>query len=368
MPSQEFDHGRPVAHHGGMPATTPPLTRRALLGATLAAAVAGTVACSSPGDRGDAPGPAGASATPPTGSADGPAGTAVDPSPEAAPTVAEPERFAPYEPLPSEVEPPLKAAGAAFLTAALTTDGTDGDLAARVSRAGQPAAPAGALAPLLDGAAASSLRIVYPQSGGLADDRLTARLMIVAEQELVRRAEPAAVDRRSLTVRLGVARPSAAGQWQVTEAVLPDPVAPRPVTATSAAVQALLANPRVILPEAARLDALSEEGIDDRIADTLNALSERWVVDVSVLRSGHAVDVFGTDRTSNHAVGRGVDIWALDGVPIIERSRSPWRPAMELAAGAGASEVGGPEQLAPEPYFTNASHQDHLHIGFAPRG
>lgn len=54
------------------------------------------------------------------------------------------------------------------------------------------------------------------------------------------------------------------------------------------------------------------------------------VVDVPVLRSGHSVTVFGTDRTFNHAVGRGVDIWALDGIPVIERERSPWRPAMEL--------------------------------------
>jgi hypothetical protein len=240
---------------------------------------------------------------------------------------AEPGTFPPYEPLVSEVDPPLKAAGAAFLTAALTTDGTD---------------------------------------AGLADGRLTARLMIVAEQSLVPAADPARVQLRSVTVRLGVARASAADDWQVTEAFLPDPVTPRPVSATGPAVQALLANPRVRLPEAARLDALGPEGVDDRIADALTTLAQRWVVDVSVLRSGHSVTVFGTDRTSNHAVGRGVDIWALDGIPVIERERSPWRPAMELAAGSGASEVGGPAEIAPEPYFTNASHQDHVHIGCGP--
>jgi hypothetical protein len=299
-----------------------------------------------------------------------------EPTPEPSPAVVELEAFPPYQPLATEVEPPLKAAGAAFLTAALTTDpaaaGTGEppaeDLGGRVAAVGQPPEPAAALVPLLDGTAASSLRIVYPQSGGLADNRLTARLMIVAEQHVVPASDPATADRRSLTVRLGAARPSTADPWQVTEAFLTEPITARPVSAASSAIQALLANPRVRLPEAARLDALGPDGIDDRVAEVLNALSEQWVVDVSVLRSGHSVTVFGTDRTSNHAVGRGVDIWALDDIPIIEKSRSPWRPAMELAADSGASEVGGPEEIAPEPYFTNASHQDHIHIGFGPQG
>ncbi|MGF1662686.1 MAG: hypothetical protein ACFCVG_09500 [Kineosporiaceae bacterium] len=346
-----------------MEPTPRPLTRRALLGWAFAA-VAGTAGCTS--DEAGPPTGTGPTSPGPSGSAVDATDTGPEPSPEPSPQAAEPETFPPYQPLAPEVEPPLKAAGAAFLTAALTTDGTGAGFGARVSGAGQPAAPAAALAPLLDGIAASSLRIVYPQSGGLADDRLTARLMVVAEQSVVATDDPARVGRRSVTVRLGAARSSATDDWQVTEAFLPDPVVPRPVSATSAAVQALLANPRVRLPEAARLDALGTEGIDDRIAGVLNALAERWVVDVSVLRSGHSVTVFGTDRTSNHAVGRGVDVWALDGIPIIERERSPWRPAMELAAGSGASEVGGPEEIAPEPYFTNASHQDHLHIGFGP--
>lgn len=348
-----------MAHHAQVD-----LTRRSVLSGAFAALV-GTAACSQPVEEAATPASSPATPHPPEPTTAAPT-TSPEPPPEPSPTVAEIETFPPYEPLASEVEPPLKAAGAAFLAAALTTVDASPDLAARVSAVGQPPAPAATLAPLVDGTSASTLRIVYPQSGGLADDRLTARLMIVAEQHLVTVADPEVADRRSLTVRLAAQRPSAADPWQVTEAFLPDPITPRPMSATSAAVQALLANSRVILPEAARLDALSDEGIDDRIAETLLALSEQWVVDVSVLRSGHSVNVFGTDRTSNHAVGRGVDIWALDGTPIIERSRSPWRAAMELAASMGASEVGGPEELAPEPYFTNASHQDHVHVGFGP--
>ncbi|MBC8091024.1 MAG: hypothetical protein H7Y15_03615, partial [Pseudonocardia sp.] len=113
----------------------------------------------------------------------------------------------------------------------------------------------------------------------------------------------------------------------------------------------------------ARADLLSG-GVHDAVSAAVLALSERWRVHVLVLTGGHPEHVFGTDRTSNHTRGRAVDIWALNGVPVIDRAASPWREAMRAGTDAGASEVGGPEALGLPGHFSDQIHQDHLHLGF----
>ncbi|MFD7834155.1 hypothetical protein [Streptomyces sp. NPDC059761] len=39
---------------------------------------------------------------------------------------------------------------------------------------------------------------------------------------------------------------------------------------------------------------------------------------VSVVRSGHPLNVFGTGRPSDHPVGRAFDVWAVDGHPVVD--------------------------------------------------
>ena len=128
------------------------------------------------------------------------------------------------------------------------------------------------------------------------------------------------------------------------------------------AAQAVLGDARIVLPGAARADVLSG-AVDDLVLDALTRLAQRWTLDVHVFTSGHPLHVFATDRVSNHSRGLAVDVWALDGIPVVDRARSPWREVLVAAADVGASELGGPEDLGKRPFFSDQVHQDHLHVG-----
>jgi hypothetical protein len=136
----------------------------------------------------------------------------------------------------------------------------------------------------------------------------------------------------------------------------------------SQAAQRLLASRRVVLPPAAERDVRGGV-MDDSVLRALLSLSARHRLDVSVLRSGHPLLVFGTDRTSDHTDGLAVDIWALDGRPIIERGASETvADFMRAAREAGAYQVGGPVDLdgSGASFFADDTHQDHIHLGFNP--
>ena len=97
----------------------------------------------------------------------------------------------------------------------------------------------------------------------------------------------------------------------------------------------------------------------------LLSMSQGHVVDVSVLRSGHPLLVFGTSRPSDHPRGRAVDVWALDGRALVLPSNHALAAeAMRYAVAHGAYNVGGPVRLAGRQYFSDRTHQDHVHLGF----
>lgn len=280
------------------------------------------------------------------------------------PPVALPAQPA-YEALPGEVEPSCKVAAARVLESALTwapeTGGSAG-AAARLRSAGQPPAIAADLRSLLGDAVASSLRVVYPQYGGLSAGQTSASVMIAAEQAL--RPKPgAAVVTRGLTVDVRLTRTGKA--WRATSVDVP--ALPGRAGTSTNAIRNVLGSPNLELPEAARHDV--ESGVvDDRVLSLLTELASRWKLHVLVLKSGHPRNVFPTDRVSNHTRGLAVDIWKINDVPVIERDRSPWQAVMKAAAALGANEIGGPKDLdraaRGKPYFTNAVHQDHIHLGF----
>lgn len=270
-----------------------------------------------------------------------------------------------YVLLPGEVEPACKQAAVTAVTAALTwRDAGAGAPAAlaRLAAVGSPAEAAATLDPLLGPAAWSSLEVTYPQYGGLAADLSAASVMMTATQ-LVGTSRDLA--RRSLTLDVRLARGDAG--WQAQQVLLaPDPAAADALTPSATG---LLGTDRVVLPRAARLDV--EAGlVDDAVLDALVQLSQQWRLDVQVLSTGHPFTVFGTERQSNHSRGRAVDIWAIDGIPVIDQTRCPWRALMEAAAALGADEVGGPVDLdgvrGHRPFFSDHVHQDHVHLGFEP--
>src|SRR6266536_45087 len=107
--------------------------------------------------------------------------------------------------------------------------------------------------------------------------------------------------------------------------------------------------------------------LDRRVRELLVAIAAHHQVRVSCIRTGHSWFVAGTDRVSNHSVWRAVDLDRVDGAPV----RASNQAARELAlwigggrAGVQPSEVGLPWAFGRRPWFTDAGHQDHLHVGF----
>ena len=99
----------------------------------------------------------------------------------------------------------------------------------------------------------------------------------------------------------------------------------------------------------------------------LHGLAAAHVVDVSVVKSGHPLYVFGTNRLSDHPRGHAVDVWAIDGHPVVSPANRPLvESVMRLGASLGAYQVGGPVDLdgAGLQYFSDNTHHDHIHLGF----
>jgi len=98
-----------------------------------------------------------------------------------------------------------------------------------------------------------------------------------------------------------------------------------------AAAGALVDRPNLILSPEARAD-IADGTVDPRVVALLAAASARHTIAVSVIRTGHAKHVAGTDRVSNHYFGRGVDIYAVDGVPVSATNQAAFELALSILA------------------------------------
>jgi hypothetical protein len=108
--------------------------------------------------------------------------------------------------------------------------------------------------------------------------------------------------------------------------------------------------------------------LDRRVRRLLVAAADRHRIRVSCLRTGHSWYVKGTRRVSNHSVWRGVDVDRVDGRPVSPANAAARQLALWIGrglAGMQPSEVGSPWRLGGRPWFSDASHQGHLHVGFA---
>ena len=155
------------------------------------------------------------------------------------------------------------------------------------------------------------------------------------------------------------------GGWRVV-AVHPSRPGP-PARHLSGAAQRVLRHPRIDLPPASRADVLSGQ-VHDSVLTAMLVLARRYTLGVSVVRSGHPLHVFGTSRLSDHPRGRAFDTWRIDGHPVVAGG-TPRRLVtgyMEAVAAAGSYNVGGPYLLgSPPQFFSDATHHDHVHAGFA---
>lgn len=287
--------------------------------------------------------------------------TTTDP-PTTTTTIPKLDPAVPYAPQPNEVEVELKQAAADTLHALFTYEVGQGTIEAATQRlSGVPALPevATKAAPLLFVDLAAAADIVYPQLGGLIPSK--ASVMTVVSLRTLRGSERATVV-RTMDVRLE----RRAGVWTVVDLPsLGGQRLERPPT-LSAAAQRVLDHPQIEMPDTARWDIYGGK-IADRILETMASIADTQPIAVTVLSTGHPLEVFGTARPSNHIPGRGVDLWKV-GSPVIDL-RDPngsLRPLVERLLGEGVTELGAPFDAdgARPASFTNTVHLDHVHIAF----
>lgn len=308
------------------------------------------------GDQGR--GAAAKSATPPPASATAAPSGAADPPPP--PGTALPPTTV-WQPGPGEPQPEIKQAATAFIETAGTWFDAAGPAATLRAEGVAPEVAATATALEAPDAVASTVRVIYPQYGGVTADR--AAVMILLDQNLA--TPDGRTTTRQLALDVRVVR--SGGGWQA-EGIQPlTSLGPgRPL---SQAAQEVLAEPRLELPAPARQD-VSTGRMDDRLLRVLLGLAEDWVLTVQVMHTGHIQTVYPTTRLSNHAVGRAVDIRAVDGQGVVDpvTSRAMLAEVALRAGELGATEVGAPFDLNGDRrgFFTDIVHQDHLHIGITP--
>jgi hypothetical protein len=107
--------------------------------------------------------------------------------------------------------------------------------------------------------------------------------------------------------------------------------------------------------------------LDRRVRELLVAAAGRHPIRVSCLRTGHSWYVRGTRRVSNHSLWRAVDVDQVDGHPVSPINAAARRLALWIGrgrAGVQPSEVGSPWAFGGRPWFTDAGHRGHLHVGF----
>jgi hypothetical protein len=319
-----------------------------------AAAVVMLAGCAADEGSGDNGGPA---------SAQGPAETRSSPS-TAAP--AQPPEVKPYEPEATEEFPNGKRLAGRIAQRALTyaTGSTAREVAAGIGPAAVSRAHlARAIRPAVDRSAASAGKVVYPQLSGVTDTSLGA--MVVMRQTLV----TSDGETREITRVLDVRLRRSGGPWSLDRiASVGGTPAARPASLAPAAAR-VLDHPDITLPDSARWD-INRGAVDTSLLNAVLRAAREHELSIAVLRSGHPHNVWETTRPSAHSAGFAVDIWAVAGRPVIEQ-REPRTPAYEVAEdlyAGGAGQLGSPWVFDKGGVrsFTDAVHQDHIHLQQAP--
>ncbi|MER5510773.1 hypothetical protein ABT052_36415 [Streptomyces sp. NPDC002766] len=272
-------------------------------------------------------------------------------------------RTTPWRPTSAEVTPAAKLRAVRLVeVVGSRRPGESGTAAARSRVAALRLDPAlvGQAGPLLPKADAAAVQVIDAQYGGILSD--SASVLVVCRQ-WTRSADRVSAGGTTVDVRLV----RAASGWTVTALHPAHPGAAE--SPPPSRVREILSDPRIELPAAARADLRSGQ-VHDSVLTAMLRLAGTYRMSVSVVRSGHPLDVFGTRRPSDHPRGRAFDVWRIDGHPVVDpsTSRALIERFMRDAAAAGSYNVGGPLRpsggAAANQFFSDATHHDHVHVGF----
>ncbi|MGW2321885.1 hypothetical protein [Streptomyces sp. NPDC001680] len=272
----------------------------------------------------------------------------------------------PWRPTSAEVQPAAKLRAVQLVEAIGAWPAGHGGAAAaraRVAALGLPTALVDQTGPLLPAADAAALQVVDAQYGGILSR--SASVLVVCRQ-WTRRGGTVSAGGTTVDVRLSRSGAGSGSGWTVDAL---HPADPGPAARSLAPdVRTVLSDDRITLPPAAVADLRSGQ-VHTSVAGAMLALARTYRLEVSVVRSGHPLDVFGTSRPSDHPRGRAFDVWRIDGHAVVDpaTSRGLIERFMRDAAAAGSYNVGGPVLLSgggPGQFFSDATHHDHVHIGF----
>ncbi len=233
--------------------------------------------------------------------------------------------------------------------------------ASRVAALGQPSRLVRQAHPLLGRGSRAIVQVVDAQYGGLL--AASASVLVVCRQWRAGPDGRLIVGGTTVDVRVRIQR----GHWVVEDLRPAHPGKPSP--ALPSVARRVLASSHIVLPAASAADVRSGQ-VHASVLRALLGLAKDFRIDVSVIRSGHPRLVFGTDRPSDHPLGRAFDTWRINGQAVVD----PHTPKamvvdyMRAAAAAGSYNVGGPYQLRGpgNQFFTDPTHHDHVHAGFPP--
>jgi hypothetical protein len=171
-------------------------------------------------------------------------------------------------------------------------------------------------------------------------------------------------------------RSSGAGVWLLAAValLLAPHLAPAGSTAPAPTGRALAANPRITTTRAHGCNPardLRSGLLDPRVRELLAGAARRYPIRVSCVRTGHSHYVKGTRRVSNHTAWRAVDLDMVAGRPVgpgNAAARDLARRIGRLRGRLAPAEVGSPWTFSGgRPWFTDAGHQGHIHIGYGRR-
>jgi hypothetical protein len=202
-----------------------------------------------------------------------------------------------------------------------------------------------------------ALEVIDAQYGGLLTDSAS---VLVVTRSWHRSGSSVVQGGHTFDVRL-----SRHGQTWRVDAVYPSTPGAG-AARLSPVARRVLSSDRIDLPPAARRDVQAGT-VHASVLTAMLTVSRAHRIGISVLRSGHPLDVFGTNRPSDHPQGRAFDTWRIDGHAVVDArtSRRLVTDYMHAAAAAGSYNVGGPYLLGSAPqWFSDDTHHDHVHAGF----
>jgi len=206
--------------------------------------------------------------------------------------------------------------------------------------------------------------VEYVQNGGHLNGRMSNIIVIRQDIGAEGSSEPERTETRVMEVRLARGE---SGEWTLeTIASAGGVPAERPADLSEVAA-AVVDHDRIDLPDTAAWD-IYRGFIDRQVLEVMLDIAERTPYSVVVLQTGHAYNVFGTERVSNHSVGRAVDIYKFDGALVVDShatSSDSYAVSEWIVSRSDIREFGSPWGFpdAVAHTFTNEVHHDHLHIG-----